>query len=243
MKRFITLEDINIYNENDLKKKHRHGYNIGDLLNMPNLSDSWKDTPHQDETILRTMNLVGNTTKSSILSFYCNNRKSSDSIPDVELIKKSVIQFTDNNKHLYFEILNQVKDPNTLCVHVRNGDIKTEESHINLIEKMSEKYEKVIILSGIHSDESYVDDNYKKTNFLNTINSILNKNNNIFIYLDKPDIHLSLMMYASNLLLHKGGFSCLGSIISTGNLFITDHFHYENKYNWKKKVNKEYIKI
>jgi hypothetical protein len=101
MKRFITLEDINIYNENDLKKKHRHGYNIGDLLNMPNLSDSWKDTPHQDETILRTMNLVGNTTKSSILSFYCNNRKSSDSIPDVELIKKSVIQFTDNNKHLY----------------------------------------------------------------------------------------------------------------------------------------------
>lgn len=39
--------------------------------------------------------------------------------------------------------------------------------------------------------------------------------------LAEPDDHLAIMYNARNLLLHKGGFSVLGSIINHGQLFVT----------------------
>ena len=75
------------------------------------------------------------------------------------------------------------------------------------------------------------------------MNNILAKRNNIYIYLNSSDIHLSIMSEASNLLVHKGGFSCLGSIVCKGNLLITKYFLFEKCENWKNKVNKKYIYI
>lgn len=63
---------------------------------------------------------------------------------------------------------------------------------------------------------------------------------NIYIHLNTPDMHLAIMSMASNLLVHKGGFSCLGSIVCNGNLFITKNFHHANCNNWMNKVNKKY---
>jgi UDP-N-acetylenolpyruvoylglucosamine reductase len=76
------------------------------------------------------------------------------------------------------------------------------------------------------------------SNFKNTFNSILEKNDNIFIYLDQQDVHIMIMANASNLLLHKGGFSAIGSIVSTGQLFITHLFTHNFHPIWKKLVNK-----
>jgi hypothetical protein len=238
LKRQITADDIIIYDkviEND-----RGGYNLGDLLNMPALLGLWDYTnPHGKGR----MNSLGKIYEYTILSYYCENRKDKDPIPDVKLINESVKNFTEHNRYLYEDILAVVKDTSTCCVHVRNGDCETEQYYINLIIELSDIFDTIILLSGVHSDEGFKKHDDKINNFVNTINSILNKKTNIYIYLNCADIHLSIMMNAANLLLHKGGYSCLGSIVSTGILFITDIFHVVNCKLWKQLVNKPYTKL
>ena len=244
MKRFITYDDITIYDKDIYSDNRRAGYNIGDLLNMPSLHNIWNQCPHADKSMLYRMNNVGNCYENSILSLYCKNRNSCDEIiPNIQLIKDVVLQFTNENKHNYIDIFNLIQEQTTLCVHVRNGDLDTEESYIDSIIRLSSNYKYVVLLTGIHLDETYKSTELKKQNILNTINSILQKNNNIYVYIDKQDVHLTLMMFASNLLVHKGGFSCLGSIVSMNNLFITQLFTYVKCSNWINLVNRKYILI
>ena len=238
LKRHITADDIIIYDK--IIENDRGGYNLGDLLNMPALLGLWDYTnPHGKGR----MNSLGKIYENTILSYYCENRKDKDPIPDVKLINESVKNFTEHNRYLYEDILAVVKNTSTCCVHVRNGDCETEQYYINLIIELSDIFDTIILLSGVHSDEGFKKHDDKINNFVNTINSILNKKTNIYIYLNCADIHLSIMMNAANLLLHKGGYSCLGSIVSTGILFITDIFHVVNCKLWKQLVNKPYTKL
>jgi hypothetical protein len=154
--------------------------------------------------------------------------------------------YTNKNAENYKDIFELVKNPKTLCVHVRNNDLHTEESYKNCIINMSKAFDTIILLSGIHSANGPYEfkDHHRFENFTNTMNSILSKNNNIYIYINNADVHLSLMMNSYNLLVHKGGFSCLGSIVQTGNLFITNLFNnYVTSENWKKYINKPYTII
>ena len=49
------------------------------------------------------------------------------------------------------------------------------------------------------------------------------------------------MSRAKNLLLHKGGFSCIGYIVSTGTLFITAHLSSNiNHINFKNNIQKHH---
>lgn len=240
MLRKISYDDVIIYDiplENDVRAA---GYNIGDCLNMPSLLDIWEQNPHADNYALERMNLIGENYKNSVLWYYCKNRKENDIVPDIKLIKESVLNFINNNNIYYINI---VKDPRCICIHVRNGDCNTEHEYKNYIKFISQHFDKVIILSGIHNDEHFKKKQDKINNFVKTMNEILELNTNIYIYLEKADVHLSIMMHASNLLLHKGGFSCLGSIVSTGKLFITNNFKYNNSIRWIEQVNKQYIQI
>ena len=142
------------------------------------------------------------------------------------------------------DIFNLVKNPNVLCVHIRSGDLNLlDKNFVNIIYEFSKKYEFVILFSGIHSDEHFKNNDTKIENFLNDLNYVLYSNKNIYLHLDIPDVHLSLMSVASNLLLHRGGFSALGSILCTGNLFITHRFNHAFSKNWIDKVNKPYTII
>jgi hypothetical protein len=241
MKRNISDNDI-IIRDNFIKEDERNaGYNLGDLLNMPSLLGIWNQKPHHDSYSLYRMNLLGDMYNDSILSYYCLNRENNDEIvPNINLIVNSTQSFIEKNTDTYKHIFDIVKDPENCCVHIRNGDCRTEDDYINLVINLSHKFKKIIILSGVHLDTYFSDNENKIKNFKNTINSILEKNENIFILLESVDIHLSIMAKASNLLLHKGGFSCLGSIVSSGNLFITKYFGYNNCNIWKNMVNKEY---
>ena len=244
MKKSITNDDIIIYDKLIKDDTRNAGYNIGDLLNMPSLHNIWTQCPHADNNILNRMNIISNNYENSILNIYCKIRQNKNEIiPNIDKIKKSVEEFTNKNQHTYSDILQVIQLPTTLCIHIRNADVETEESYINCIDKIAKKYKDIILLTGIHNDESYRNNNNKIINVIKIINLILQKNNNINIYLNTADIHLSLMMYASNLLIHKGGFSCLGSIVSTGNLFITKLFTYVNQINWQTQVNKKYTLI
>jgi hypothetical protein len=240
----LLYDDIKIHEKTIEEDTRQAGYNIGDLLNMPYLDNTWNNNPHHDKELLNRMNLIGDKYKDSILNYYCEHRKMNDPVPNINLIVESVGYYNEKNKHKYEGILNIVKDKDTLCVHVRSGDLMTEMEFMNKIEQLSYKFKRIILLSGIHGDKQFATEHSKKTRFLLTINHILNKNkNDSYIYLNEPDVHLMIMMNASNLLVHKGGFSCLGSIISTGRLFVTNIFYHLYKDNWKKHVNKSYIMI
>jgi predicted oxidoreductase len=111
--------------------------------------------------------------------------------------------------------------------------MNVEETFVSVIEEMSHMYEKVILLGGIHLDEYFRPNDVKLSIFAYDMNYIMNKNKNIFLCLDEPDLHIVLMHKASNLLLHKGGFSCIGSLICEGKIFITNHFSYDRHPHWK----------
>lgn len=241
MQKLITNHDLIIYDKLIANDERNAGYNIGDLLNMPSLHNIWNQDPHADESMLQKMHLIGSNYEQSILNIYCEKREhSGEIVPNISLIQKAVDQFTNEQKHTYANMLELIHLPTTLCVHVRNGDLDTEESYIKCIVEMATNYTHVILLTGIHLDEAYKNNETKKANVIQTINSILTQRHNIYVYLNTADVHLSLMRNATNLLLHKGGFSCLGSIVASGNLFITDLFTHANQPNWQNQVNKKY---
>jgi hypothetical protein len=239
IKRSINSSDVIIFDKIINEDKRNAGYNLGDILNMPALSDDW--TLNMPPHLLERMELIANNYEKSILWYYFINRNQSDNIvPDIPLLKESVQSYVKDNNNNLSHVIQLVKKHNCICVHVRSGDIDCDKDYINYIIKMSYRFEKVILLSGIHLDEHFKTKEAKIANFLTTINTILKQNNNIYIYLGTADAHLGVMMNASNLLLHQGGFSCLGSIVSTGNLFLTRYFGYDKKDTWKKLVNKPY---
>lgn len=241
LKRSIDITDV-VINDKIVEEDTRSaGYNIGDLLNMPNLCDCWPCNPHYNDDALERMKLLGQHYPDSILSYYCSTRKhNAEHVPNIKRVINSVNYFKCKNEADLEDISIIVKEPDVCCVHIRSGDLDTEQDYINIIIKLSHLFNKIIILSGIHLDAYFRSENDKKNTFFNTINNILQMRENIYIHLNTPDMHLAIMSMASNLLVHKGGFSCLGSIVCNGNLFITKNFHHANCNNWMNKVNKKY---
>jgi hypothetical protein len=241
MFKYITITDIINYDKIIKDDLRNAGYNIGDLLNMPHLNNTWESFPHANIDILERMYLLSKNYENSILNYYCSGREEEENIPNINRIIKSVELFKNKNKNILIDILQIVKDPNCCCVHIRSGDLLVELEFIECILKLSDMFNKIILLSGVHLDELYRSEIDKKFIFVNTINHIMSQRDNIYVYLNNPDIHLSIMSEASNLLIHKGGFSCLGSIVCNGNLFITPYFTHAKESNWINKVNKKYI--
>uniref|UniRef100_A0A6C0D3P5 Uncharacterized protein n=1 Tax=viral metagenome TaxID=1070528 RepID=A0A6C0D3P5_9ZZZZ len=119
---------------------------------------------------------------------------------------------------------------NTLYVHLRSGDKGVvDEYYINTIANLSVKYEKIIILCGVHQngERNHIFPSVSESiaNMKLSLSRLYSINSNIVIDLSEPDIHLSIMRKCKNLLLHKGGYSLLGGLIFDGdNLFITNAF-------------------
>ena len=188
------------------------GYNIGDLLCMPFIAEIWNSDVLKEE---RT--IVANACPGSILQRYVSL---CDDAPNVPVLLKVVEQYLQDNP---IECRTLITDSSTLCVHVRLGDVETEQSFIDEIHKLSTQFKTVILLAGVHADTRYGSNDQKKLNAVSVLNSIL-KRHNIWFWNAAPDVHISVMSVCSNLLVHKGGFSCLGSLVATGKLFFTDLF-------------------
>lgn len=239
----LKYDDIEIYGNTPDKIKFKLGYNIGDLLNMPhlradsnNLENIWKyswtgpNTKKEDLNIVSNILVnppildltyeIGNIYKDSIISNYIKNRDINEPVPNIKRIIDSVNLFNECNSHKYKELYNDVQKNDTLCVHVRLSDLHAETSYINLIHNYGNKFKKVYLFTGIHLDERYKKNNDKIINTINTINKIIKNKHTYYVVLASPDVHISLMSKAKNLLLHKGGFSMLGAIVCRGNIFI-----------------------
>jgi len=248
LKNNINKDDIIIYDEEykkDITKNKLNllGYNIGDLFNMPSLHGNLKFNYDYKKKLINQAIGISKLYKNSILFYYFENKPKTEEVPNISRIENSVKKYFELNKDNFKDILDIVIDKNNLCIHLRSGDKICNDDFKKIIIEQYKKFQKIIILCGIHLDETYNNNNEKVNNLLNDLNSILSANKNIYVYLDKPDIHICLMYMASNLLVHQGGFSAIGSIVCTGNVFYTNSFTYVNKIFYKKKVNKKLIKI
>ena len=208
-------------------------YNIGDLLNMPYFWANANNNPHLNANTYNLFKKTALQYKNNILGIYNNYRiDENEPIPNVEKIRLSVDNYIENNQtnNILNNLILSCNDDNTLVVHLRSGDFGiVEDFYIDSIVNLSAKYEKIIILCGIHQIKERHPTHLSVTESINNMKISLSKLYlkvpNITIDLNEPDIHLCAMRRCKNLLLHKGGFSILGGLLFNGNnLFITTLF-------------------
>lgn len=241
----LVENEISIFGTNISSDTRSAGYNIGDLLNIPHLAGFWQATPHNSPEDLSRLYTIGEYYKRSMLSYYIEARPYDEVVPSIYRIKgaleRCICNRTKEEEDELLPFIDVVQDQNTLCVHIRCGDKIVEAEFIALIQDFAKKITRVFIFSGLHLDEYFVSNEAKKRNFLQTMNHLLTADN-IHLVLCDPDIHLILMMKASNLLLHKGGFSAIGLIVGRGNIFVTKLLDVLNE-TWKTNVDTKYTFI
>ena len=202
-------------------------YNIGDLLNMPSFwVEEWKRNPHKDEKLYKQYLYSASEFKNSILYYYSTLRTDeNEPIPNIQKIEDATELYIKNNN--CNDLINKVNDINVLCIHLRSGDKGiVENEYIDKINILVSKYNKIIILCGIHTDQTFETIDNSKLNLIKSLQKINVKNNNIEVHLDTPDNHLVMMRYCKNLLIHKGGFTALGIILFNGNNLYYTFLHY-----------------
>lgn len=229
-------------NRFDLRSDDRQaGYNIGDLLNIPFLEDVWEQNPiHHNNACLERMILLARLCPHTILFHYTATRPEDEPVPNLHRIRQAVDKYFDQHGHgvEMLHALRLARSPKTLTVHIRSGDRDTNPDYLRKILHLSKQFDHVLLLSGVHKDESFLEHHQKVGKFITTINKILSHGNKFMLVMDEPDAHLCIMKKASHLLLHQGGFSALGGIVAEGKVFYTNAFSHATKMNWKRLVRK-----
>jgi hypothetical protein len=215
---------------------------------MPYYWANWQQVPHADTNMLNIALNTAHKNPDTIVEIYYRERPETEKIPNLNRLNNAVNKYINLNKILDLEISSIIQHENTLCVHLRSGDYGIiSNDFTKIVFDFSKKFKKVIILFGLNrSRDLNIDseNNIKSKNNLHiSLNNLLNMNNNIYAYDDIPDVHICLMSIASNLLLHKGGFSIIGSFINNNNIFITNEFFAKNSEKWKKEVKNKKIKV
>lgn len=227
-------KDIKIFDEN------KNTYNIGDLMLIPCLHDKnfepfqnkCKNCSENNEIYLIQNNEYFIKYPNSIFTNYLNlikQEKTKIKLPNINLIQKATDLYEKNISSDNLNFLNDNID--SLFVHIRSGDKgNIENEFINIIKSFEIQYNKIIILCGIHNEIFYNDIDNSIYKLTNDINIIIGENKDKYIIkINEPDIHLFFFRKCKNLLLHKTGFSALGSILFTGNnLYITKFMNIEN---------------
>ena len=249
----LKPEYIEIYGIDIPEDTRGAGYNLGDLLNMPHLANCWNAHPHHTNEDLERMYLVGERYVGSVLSYYIELRPYSEVVPFIPRVIGAVRKYAEKNRHNWtnviksdggtMNVLMEVSDKENLCVHIRSGDKEVEPAFLDLIKELSLKYKNIYIMCGLHLDQYFTRDADKISRFSQSMEYILRCNENIRLVLADPDEHMCLMYEAANLLIHKGGFSVLGSIVNQGQLYVTPLMETVRQQNWKLYVDRPFVTI
>jgi len=246
---------------------NKETYNIGDLLNMPYFFNDCETPIHYSSRIYKLYIKAAEFYKGSILNIYHNMRTDpNEPMPNVQKIRDSVDKYIENISNMQTiktnnlmsnidinhinTLLNICMNEKTLVIHLRSGDQGiVENNFINKINTISNMYDTVLIICGIHhsnyNDKTLPHPSIAINNLKISLSKLYN-NKKIFVDISEPDIHLCIMRKAKNLLLHKGGFSILGSLLFNGdNLYLTQVFfpNYCNNLTTFNNVVKDYIVI
>ena len=218
--------DFSLFDDN------KSSYNIGDLLNMPYFFANWNNTPHDTDATYNNYERTALEYEDTILGIYNKSRSDPlEPIPNVSRIHSSVDTYIEKNiatNSNLQHILEKCNDDTVLFVHLRSGDYGlVEDGFINIIHKLSVNYKQIVILCGIHHNHGNGTIYPSVSECIENLKKSLCKivTDKITIDTSIPDVHICAMRRAKNLLVHRGGFSVLGSLIFTGkNIFISKFF-------------------
>lgn len=237
----ITIEDIKIY-DIDIKFGET-GYNIGDLLNMPFYWANWEQNPHAFPYIYELSKKTAQDNPSTILGkYYLLRENEEEKIPNLNRLCISIDKYIEDNNFKNNEIIKFLNDPNVLFVHVRSGDYGVISNQFkNIVLNLSKKFSKVILISGVNRSHHHTDENsehnlFSRHNLLTSFNELLKLNSNIYIYLNEPDYHICCMRLCKNILIHRGGYSIIGSFVCNGIIYYTSELQCLKNDNWNKEM-------
>ena len=219
----------------DSEKYDRCGYNAGYLLGIKYLLvETVLDHPLENFNIPYNIDTITKMLPNSIVSrYFVGVSESRENIfPSVKRINDCVHDYDGQHD---IGLLNLVLDENTLVVHVRSGDfgVISEEFATKVVD-LSFKFKKTVLFCGIHGDETVCNIQTSRENLTNSLNMITSKNDSIGICFDSADNHLHLMSKARHLFVHRGAFSVLALLVSTGKVYALNTEDDDDIFNLRK---------
>lgn len=228
--------------QNDEDKDSKDVYIIGDLLFMPYYQLPLETDYIKRVNVIKYKDVVFPSFPGSILEKVGKNMEKDDIFVEClpNALNKSVKEYSEE-KEFDKTLLEELSNPDNVLLHLRSGDAgDINEDFFNIINNIYKNFKKIYIIFGIHNHNdfncSYTacggQNNYwnSRNSFQNTINSIkkvLELDNSTFL-IGNSDTHIALMSCASNLIIHRGGFSTIGSIVCKGNIYYTAYFQGES---------------
>jgi Glycosyltransferase family 92 len=232
-------------------------YSIGDYFNMPVFGGS-----HVYEKFAEvSARAVADRLPDSILAYYFNEPEPPElprippnrtHYPNLQQVVNSVNRWgADHSSELAPHVV-ALKENRTLAVHIRSGDKKsTSPAHVNAVINISSQFSTVYLFGGIHNDSHQLEVSKVTLEIVenllqhdvSTIASRLRAGGKRVVVLDRlsPDAALYLMGRASNLMVHRGGFSALGALVcgrNNGTVFHSDSL----AYHWVSEELRSYIR-
>lgn len=219
---------LNVFDEG------RVSYSIGDILNMPYFHAGWNNTPHCDDFCYQSFKTAASQYQNNIVGIYASLRSDDEPIPNVEKILQACDLYLEENINQDTNLKSKSEmwdDEDTLYIHLRSGDLGVVGvGFIETIVELSSKYNRLIVMCGIHhhghNTGRFASVADSKIMLLQSLSKIQSRCQ-VIIDTSEPDTHLCVMRNCKNLLVHRGGFSKLGSLLFNGdNLYITESFDF-----------------
>ena len=212
-----------------------NGYNVGDILNMPSFhtQHSW---PPQGIGYTETVaSKLARTFKNSVLGLYFVDQNHGDDkvyerTPSIPRIKHAVDFYgtwiMDENVKYFCDDLLPKKS--TILVHLRSCDDKQlSESYVQNIYTVSKQFDTVVLTGGCHADERYANHATAASNLFYGVDLVYNKMRDkgvackLLMFPNyNPDDALYAFRIASNVMVERGGYAALGSLLTQGNVYL-----------------------
>ena len=231
-----------IYNDTSVLP---NGYNVGDILNMPSFTNAgvWaqKGNPYTDTV---SGNLARVYDKSVLGLYFAGQNYKTDQkyerSPSLERIALAVefhgTWFMDEQAKGFCDDL--LTKESTLLVHLRSCDYdQVPLSYVHNILKVSKDFDTVVLTGGCHADERYATRDDATSNLVESVDKVYNQMREHgteckLRYFPNYNVDDALYAFrvASNLLVSKGGFAAVGSLLSQGNVYLDQEMkpYYDN---------------
>ena len=206
------------------------GYNLGDLLNMPSFIKPYQSVwpPGGSKELREVAIAIRDSHPNSIVGRYFHNTSAlGGRLPDAVHLRSVVYSYGQSiSVSLDKYLATTIDNPSTLLVHIRSCDKNLlHKTFLNYARHLSFRFEHFVLMGQCHNDTRFSSVNTAlknlKMSFDLMARSISHETTVSLFPRGTADDHLFAMSRATNLLVHRGGFSALGALTCRGNVFFS----------------------